>query len=157
VIIRPPSSSRKVSIFRALIEAAENKAKPDLSFGKGYKLCSRKRISEIFKDAQIVKNFPIRVLWQCTTLDKNDEEPVIQAVFSVPKRLFKKAHDRNLIKRRMRESFRKNRLSMEHILLNKKKRMYLFIVYQENKILDFELIEKKMRSAINQLIKTQES
>ena len=46
---------------------------------------------------------------------------------------------------------------MEHILLNKKKRMYLFIVYQENKIQDFELIEKKIRSAINQLIKTQES
>ena len=129
----------------------------DLSFGKQYKLCSRKKIAELFEAGKITKNFPVKALWQTEERAEDNEDAGIQAAFSVPKKAFRRAHDRNRIKRMMRESFRLNRKMLEQYLNENNKRMYLFIIYQEKKELTFDILERKMIKLINQLINHQEN
>lgn len=73
------------------------------TFGKPEKLKSRKLIGKLFEDGKSVKKFPIRLVYLQT--DHTSDFP-IQAGFSVPKRNFKKAVDRNRIKRLLREAYR---------------------------------------------------
>lgn len=73
------------------------------TFGKQEKLKSRKLIGKLFEEGKSIKKFPIRLIYIKT--DHTSDFP-IQASFSVPKRNFKKAVDRNRIKRCLREVYR---------------------------------------------------
>jgi ribonuclease P protein component len=73
------------------------------TFGKPEKLKSRKLIGKLFEDGKSVKKFPIRLVYLQT---EHTSDFPIQAAFSVPKRNFKRAVDRNRIKRLLREAYR---------------------------------------------------
>jgi ribonuclease P protein component len=66
--------------------------------------------------------------------------PVSMAV-SVPKRLFKRAVDRNLLKRRIKEAYRLNKQLMYDFLQDRKLRVHLIIQYTQKDISDFQGIE----------------
>ena len=74
-----------------------------LTFGKQEKLKSKKLIEKLFTEGNSVKRFPIRLVYLQT--EHTTSFPV-QAGFSVPKRNFKKAVNRNRIKRLLREAYR---------------------------------------------------
>lgn len=67
--------------------------------------------------------------------------PVAMAV-SVPKRLFKRAVDRNLLKRLIREAYRLNKKELYSLVLQKNRTLHLLIQYQHREIEDFRTIEK---------------
>lgn len=73
------------------------------TFGKQEKLKSRKLIEKLFAEGNSVKKFPIRLVYLQTSHTSNFP---VQASFSVPKRNFKRAVDRNRIKRLLREAYR---------------------------------------------------
>jgi ribonuclease P protein component len=75
-----------------------------------------------------------------------------QITVSVPKRIFKKAHDRNRIKRLMRECIRKNKLNLEPFLTDNKKQVALFMIYTAREELTNELLQKKTKQLFKQLI-----
>ena len=75
-----------------------------------------------------------------------------QVVFSAPKKSFKRAVDRNLIKRRMREAYRGNKhLLYEHLVENQQN-LHLLIIYTAKEIADFEVINDNMLKALKTLI-----
>lgn len=121
------------------------------SFGKEYKLCSKKRISEVFEAGQSIKLFPFVVHY--TVQKRTVESTHFQIVLSAPKRNFRKAHDRNRIKRLMRESIRKNKLPLETFLEQSGQCLALFLIYTSREEMSLSNLEKKAGQLISQLIK----
>jgi ribonuclease P protein component len=119
-------------------------------FGKEYKLCSQKLIQTIFDQKQSIKTYPF-VLHYSILPVKIDA--LFQITVSVPKRNFKKAHDRNRIKRLMREAIRKNKLILEPFLIENKKHVALFMIYTAREEIMYDVIFKKTTILFTQLIK----
>ena len=78
-----------------------------------------------------------------------ETSPVTQVLFSVSKRNFKLAVERNKIKRRMREAYRLNKAP----LLSLSKKYALAYIYTARKILPFKEIEAKLKVSITRLEK----
>ena len=70
--------------------------------GKSERLKSRKQIEELFLSGNNFSQFPIRVSYQFEA----SEKPTFQIGVSASKKYFKKAVDRNRIKRLLRETYR---------------------------------------------------
>ncbi|WP_254448745.1 ribonuclease P protein component [Spirosoma rhododendri] len=80
------------------------------TFTKSERLCSKKILGELFTKGSTAVGtfylFPFRVLY----LNKPEAADALPAiVITVPKRQFKRAVDRNLIRRRVREAYRLNK------------------------------------------------
>ena len=74
---------------------------------KHERLYEKTAIDLVFQKGKIIHNSPIKLLW---VIDKRKSDEPVKVAFSVPKRLFKSAVTRNLLKRRMREAYRKNKI-----------------------------------------------
>lgn len=76
------------------------------TFPKKEKLKSQKLIEKLFLEGKAVTSFPIRLLYLQTEFEDGSK---IKTGVSVSKRNFKKAVDRNCIKRLLREAYRLNK------------------------------------------------
>jgi ribonuclease P protein component len=123
----------------------------DERLGKSYKLCSRKVMDALFTTNDFhVSKYPFRLVAKVTDLPTQHH---FQIGFSVPKRNFKKAPDRNKIKRLMREIVRKNKSLIEVPMKNKDKQLALFLIYTGKEILEFKEFEDKIVFILQRLRK----
>jgi len=124
-------------------------AKPSekFTFSKGERLCELKQIENIFATGQSFSLFPFRIIYINTN---NDSNYPVRILLSVSKKTFKNAVDRNNIKRKMREAYRKNK----HILYSEIKHpTSIVILYiSKDKNPDYTFIEIKIKQIINELI-----
>lgn len=118
------------------------------SFNKKEKLKSKKLIELLFTQGQSVVAHPLRMVYIKTELD---EAIKIKAGVSVSKRHFKKAIDRNRIKRLMREAYR---LQKAAYINNISESHALIILYIGKDGTDFETISKKMTLLMDKFIAT---
>lgn len=102
----------------------------------------------MFKDGRAVSAFPVRISYRL--LDAADH--VLQAGFSASSRNFKKAVDRNRIKRLLRENYRKQKPELYDVLVASGKRLAIFIIYTGKEVPAFEFVEEKMKLALKKLI-----
>lgn len=117
------------------------------TFSKSERLCSQKLIESLF-DRQNKANqgflvYPIRVVFQ-----QNEAGEGIQVMFTVSKRNFKKAVDRNIVRRRMREAYRKNKYLLEAYPASS-----MGFIFVAKEILDYATIEKSMRTIFRKLMR----
>lgn len=92
------------------------------TYPKTDKLKSRKAITQLFSEGQTVTKYPLRLVF----ITNPEEEPVFKIGVSVSKRYFKKAVDRNYIKRCMREAYRLN----QHLLAESRGKYQMMLLYQ---------------------------
>ena len=112
------------------------------------RLKSRKAIEELFAKGKSFSNHPFRVFWLLS-----ENENGLKAGFTASSKNFKKATDRNRIKRLIRESYRlqKNELANDKTLTEKS--LHLFFVYTGKDLPEHKLIFEKTGNVLRRMIK----
>jgi len=122
-------------------------------FGKKEKLKSRKQIEELFLNGKNFAAFPLRITYQFIP----SEESSLQVGVTAGKKYFKKAVDRNRIKRLVREAYRLQKNDLAEILKQKKLKGSLFFVYTDKTISSFSTVKEAMNKALKRLEKIAEA
>ncbi len=119
------------------------------TFNKPQKLKSTKLIDQLFVDGKALHVFPVKVLYRLSG------SPVVplQATVSVSKRSFKKAVDRNRVKRLLREAYRLQKQPLLDKLLMGNRQMVLFFIYTGKELPNYELVKNAMAAVLNKLVK----
>jgi len=113
------------------------------SFPKQEKLKSRKTIEKLFVEGNSFVKYPIKLFFVAQA-----ELNTTQATFAVPKRSFKLAVKRNLIKRQLREAYRLNK---QPLLMEGGKNFAILFLYLGKDLPKYEALEKSMRSLLKKL------
>jgi ribonuclease P protein component len=124
------------------------------SFSKKEKLCSTKVIKELFNKGSSFSLYPFRIIY--LTSEQPHNQP-LQMLCSVPKRNFKRAVDRNLIKRRCKEAYRLNKDILQSTNSGTDFILYvkeMAIIYTAKEIIPYNFIEKKLSLALQRLANT---
>lgn len=102
----------------------------------------------LFSKGKSTFNHPLKFIF--IVVETNLQYPA-QALFVVPKRQFKKAHDRNKLKRRMREAYRLNKLNFYEQLNAANKKIICAFIFVGKKQEDYKIIEKAIKQNLNSI------
>jgi ribonuclease P protein component len=121
------------------------------TFSKQEKLCSIKIISGLFENGSSFHTSHLRVVW--------DSSPVVlpfpaAIAFSVSKRSFRLAVTRNLIKRRLREAYRRQKHLLYKALEEQNRQLAIVVIFKGNEIPSYETLVKGISEVISRLVKT---
>ncbi|MCW3071876.1 MAG: hypothetical protein JWO44_1766 [Bacteroidetes bacterium] len=116
------------------------------TFTKSERLCSKVIIDKVFETGRIITGPSFKLIW--LEAAEKEEQPA-QVVITVPKRNFKKAVDRNLLKRRIREAYRKNKGSLYEKISPKS--IYMVLLYTGRNIAEYKEVEEKIIKLLQRL------
>jgi ribonuclease P protein component len=119
------------------------------SYNKFEKLKSRKQIELLFAQGKSISSFPVRVFYLPV---KHTPEHPVQVGVGVSARNFKKAVDRNIIKRRMREAYRLHKLPLHKHLMAEQKSVAVFILWIDKQLPTSEALQDLMPTVVEKLI-----
>lgn len=119
------------------------------SFKKQERLKSRKLIRELFEKGSSFFIFPFKVIYLTGYL--KDDSPH-QTLVSIPRRNFRRAVDRNKLKRRVREAYRLNK----NILYKTDEvcpPLIIAFIFVGKELMDFYKLESKLKICLERLKK----
>ena len=120
------------------------------TFKKEERLCSKKAIDSLFATGKSFGEFPLRVIHKEEKLNSNYP---VKALFSVPKKRFKKAVDRNKIKRQLIAAYRQNKHVLYPVLEKCKKELSIAFVFTCSEHVPFDQIQDKIILSLQRLAK----
>ena len=141
------------------------------TWNKAEKLKSRKRIDQVFKRGKNFSLFPFKVFYVVTPA-ASQTPPVpalatsappasspagrsapVQAGFGAGSRHFKKAVDRNRIKRLCREAYRLQKQPLVDHLASRRLTLAVFFVYTGKDLPDYQTVTGKIGVILQKLVK----
>lgn len=120
------------------------------SFKKAERLKSRKTIGRLFnREGQSFAKFPLRLVF----MEIEENEVPIQFTVSVSKRKFKRAVDRNRVKRQIREAYRLNKQTLIETVEKSGKKYAWMVIFTGSELPDYRQVEKAMKKIIEKFTK----
>jgi ribonuclease P protein component len=129
------------------------------TYKKKDKLKSRKQTQYLFSKGQSIQVFPIKLIYTIEQTEPDDSnamiqsDGIVQAGVGAPSRTFRKAVQRNRVKRLLREAYRLEKPNFINQLNLANKRLNLFFLYIDAQVLVQAEIQSKLREALAILIK----
>jgi ribonuclease P protein component len=118
-------------------------------FGRKEKLKSRKQIEDLFLNGKNFSVFPLRATYQFLP----SEETIVQVGVTAGKKYFKRAVDRNRIKRLVREAYRLQKNDLIEALKSNHQKGFLFFMYTDKTIAPFSVVKEAMNKCLQRLKK----
>jgi ribonuclease P protein component len=116
------------------------------TFDKAERLCRQSLLDQLFAGAAHFTHYPYKILWI--------KQPVgtfpfpAQVAVTVPKRNFKKAHDRNHIKRRIKEAYRLHKHILYDKLQKADQQLAFIVIYLPREEKEYRELESKLIQAL---------
>ena len=120
---------------------------------KEERLHNYRLIQKLFAEGNSFFEYPFKVIFLKLPPDiKTSFSPSVQCLFTVSKRYFKKAVDRNKIKRLMREAYRKNKSPLFTELSQNTEMIAFALVFNGKQMPDYANLEVKIINILKRLI-----
>lgn len=119
---------------------------------KKERLCSEKIIARLFQSGVFVSKYPLRVNALLEV-----QNPDVKVMFSVSKRRFSSAVDRNRIKRLLREVYRKDKMDLWEWAGQRGQQLSIVLIYTGNEMANYQMLQKLWGNLKISLIKKLEN
>ena len=118
------------------------------TFTKEERLCSKRDIDSLFHSGSSFVVYPFRVVYSVISSEAMDAKVIL----SVSKKRFRRAHDRNRIKRLMREVYRLHKAEVLYSdLIDRSLSIHYAIQYIAKEELSFNYLEERMIRVLKHL------
>jgi len=117
------------------------------TYSKQEKLKSRKALNQLFTKGRSFLCFPVKIFYMPVTTGTM----AIQAGVGVSSKHFKKAVDRNRIKRLLRETYRLNKQPLTTVLNGQQKHLHIFLLYIGKELPEYTFLQEKTKLALTKL------
>ncbi len=116
---------------------------------KAERLNSKNTIEELFSGgSKSFSVFPLRIVFIPVVKKKNS---LVSILISVPKKRFKRAVKRNLVKRQVREAYRKNKHELLGLLGEKESGLAIAFIYLSNELYPTAEIERVLKQILEKV------
>lgn len=143
-------------------DSPEAESKPRLTLRKGEKLRHRSLVDPLFREGHTLYEYPLRLTWRAIDEDSlenafRDRVPEridsLQMLITVPKKKRRHAVDRVLMRRRIREAYRLNRLPLKMRVEadGNIRTLGMALIYLHDKNLPYSTIESKLKQLFKRL------
>ena len=117
------------------------------TLGKKERLSSKILIERLFSGgSKSFPAFPLRVVYM--PVEPSEQDAAASILISVPKKRFKRAVKRNLVKRQVREAYRKNKHLLLDALASRNKRLVIAFIWLDNNIHSSAEVEEKVKKLL---------
>lgn len=139
-----------------------NGNQPRLTLRKSGRLRHRSLVGVLFSEGKTLYDYPLRLSWRALTeqelkesfkLDVPARIGRVQVLVTVPKKKRRRAVDRVLMRRRIREAYRLSRHELDAALEARSdvRTLSLAFIYLHNDNADYAAVEAKMRALLGRL------
>lgn len=140
---------------------AQALAKGALRLPKSERLRHRTLVNRLFEKGEAVYAYPLRLVYSVMSAEEvrslfktalPSDIDRVQFMITVPKKKQRRAVNRVLVRRRIREAYRLTRLPLKEALMaDGSKYLSMAFIYQSDKIYDYKDLEPKMEKLLKRL------